>query len=396
MLVRLSAPLVFGALLGQVAFAAETSRLYRESSDALYNLDFSTALQGFEELTRQYPDNPDYWNALASTLWLKILFDQQKLNLDAYSSSNTFGSRDSRDTISKDEEKRLRDAIAMAINKANVALARDSKDVRALYALGASNGTLASFESTAKRSYYTAYTYAKAARDYHQRVLKLDPNFDDARMDVGIFDYVVSVVPSWFRLSVGLFMGMNGDGKEAGIQKIQTAAARGNQVTTDARMVLIVIYNREHRYDEALKLIDELHSKYPRNFMFEMSRASVYGKMKKWDQATLTYEKLLQEISAHRNGYERLRVARVNSELGRSQVEQHLEDKAVVTFEKVAGDNGATPNEKADAHLWMGKVYDAKKDRNRALEHYKAVLGLDCDPSLKREAEAFRRKPFGM
>src|SRR5262249_6754740 len=157
-----------------------------------YNLDFSTALHGFEELTRQSPDNPDYWNALASTLWLKILYDQQKLNLDAYAGSNTFGTRDSRDAISDGDEKRLRDAIATAINKANAALGRNSKDVHALYALGVSNGTLASFESTAKRSYSAAYFDAKAARNYHQQVLKLDPNFDDARMEVGIFDYVVS------------------------------------------------------------------------------------------------------------------------------------------------------------------------------------------------------------
>src|SRR5437867_9186519 len=65
MIVRL-ASLVLGALLVPSALAADAPQVYRESSDALYNLDFSTAQRGFEELTSQYPDNPDYWNALAS------------------------------------------------------------------------------------------------------------------------------------------------------------------------------------------------------------------------------------------------------------------------------------------------------------------------------------------
>jgi len=394
MLVRLSAPVVLGALLVHSAFAAEASQIYRESSDALYNLDFSTAQQGFEGLTRSYPDDPDYWNALASTLWLKILYDQQKLNIDSYS-GKTFGVRDSKDAVNSADEKRLRDVVATAMKKANAVLDKDPKDVRALYALGVANATLASFDSTAKRAYFTAYGEAKTARNLHQQVLKLDPNFDDARMTVGIFDYVVGVVPPWFRLSLGIFLGMSGDGKQAGIEKIQTAAARGKQVSTDARMVLIVIYNRERRYDEALRLIEELLSRYPRNFMFEMSKASVYGKMKNWGQAAQTYERILQTIDGRKNGYERLRLSKVYAELGRSQVELHQEDNAVVTFSKVAADKDATPNERADAHLWIGKVFDTKKDHTRAVEHYNAVLGLDCDAGLKKEAEALKRRPFG-
>ena len=396
MIVRkaLPATLLVGALLVQSALAADAPQIYRESSDALYNLDFSTAQHGFEDLTRQYPHNADYWNALASTMWLKILYDQQKLDIDSYS-GKSFGTRDSRDAVDPADEKKLRDTVATAMKNADAVLDKSPKDVRALYALGVANATLASFESTAKRAYFTAYGDAKTARNLHQQVLKLDPNFDDARMTVGIFDYVVDVIPPWFRHSLGLLLGMHGDGKQAGIEKIQTASARGKQVSIDARMVLIVIYNRERRYDDALQLLDELHSQYPRNFLFEMSRASIFGKMKQWDQAALTYERIVQQIDSRTNGYERLRAAKVYSEMGRSQVELHREDTAVGSFSKVVDDKDATPNEKGDAHLWMGKVFDMTKDRTSALQHYDAVLGLNCDSSLKKEAEAFKRRPFG-
>src|SRR5205085_11505596 len=96
--------------------------------------------------------------------------------------------------------KRLRETIATAIAKADAMLKRNPKDVRALYAKGISNATLASFEAAAKRSYFSAGSKAKTARDLHQQVLTLDPTFDDARMSVGAYNYVLGVVPTFSRL----------------------------------------------------------------------------------------------------------------------------------------------------------------------------------------------------
>src|SRR5215831_11090386 len=62
--------------------ATDPQTLYQQSTDALYNLDFNIAQQGYETLTREYPDNPDYWNALASSIWLRILYEQEKLSIE--------------------------------------------------------------------------------------------------------------------------------------------------------------------------------------------------------------------------------------------------------------------------------------------------------------------------
>src|SRR5215813_7142056 len=107
--------------------------IYDQSTDALYNLDFNTAQHGYETLTHDYPDNPDYWNALAASLWLHIMYDQQKLNVESFSGSS-LGTRDSRDTVNPADEKRLRDTIAIAVDKADAMLRKNPKDVRALYA----------------------------------------------------------------------------------------------------------------------------------------------------------------------------------------------------------------------------------------------------------------------
>ena len=54
------------------AAPADPKQIYDPSTDALYNLDFNIAQRGYETLTHDYPDNPDYWNALASSIWSKI------------------------------------------------------------------------------------------------------------------------------------------------------------------------------------------------------------------------------------------------------------------------------------------------------------------------------------
>ncbi len=360
----------------------------------MYNLDFNTAQRGYEALTREYPDNPDYWNAVASSIWLKITFDQQKLNLESFSGRSTFGTKESHEKLNPEDEKRLRDTINIAVTKADALLKKNPNDVHALYAKGISAATLASFESTVKRSYTSAISDAKAAKTLHQQVLKLDSNFDDARVSVGTYDYVVGVLPTFFRGLVALF-GIRGDGKESGIQQLEIAAAKGKNASTDAKMVLSVIYSREKRYDDALRIMSDLHAKYPRNFLFEMAKASTYGKMKRWDDAVQTYEQVLNKIQAKKDGYERVRVEKVYFSLATSNVERYQFETAVEYFSRVVGGRDATPDEKASAYLWMGKIFDTKKDRPRAVQQYDAVLNLDCGADLKDEALKYKRRPFG-
>ena len=382
------------ALLVEIAAAADPKHIYEESTDALYNLDFSTAQRGYETLTHDFPENPDYWNALASSIWLKITYDQQKLNLESFSGSSSFGTRESKDAVNPADEKRLRDTLTVAMSKAEAVLKENPNDVRALYALGISNATLASFEGTVKRSYLAAHSKAKVARNLHQQVLKLDPTFDDARMAIGTYDYVIGVIPGFIRFLLAPF-GIRGAGREAGIRQLETAAAKGKSAATDARMVLAVIYTREKRYDQALEIIDELHSKYSRNFLFELAKASIYGKMKRWDDAVRVYEQVLGKVETKQDGYDRLREVKVYYSLGTINVDRLQFDKAVEAFMRVASGKDAMPDEKCGAYLWMGKIFDSKKDRATALQQYDAILGLDCDPGLKAEAQKYKRRPYG-
>jgi len=382
--------LLFGC--GLWAAAADPKVIYDQSTDALYNLDFNTAQQGYETLTREYPDNPDYWNALASSLLLRIMYEQEKLSLESFSGSS-LGTTESRDAVNAKEEKRLRETVDIAIAKSDAILKKNPRDIRALYAKGISNATLASFEASVKRSYVAAGGKAKAARDLHRQVLKMDSSFDDARMSVGMFNYVVGVIPWSIRLLLSPF-GFRGEGKEIGMEQLETAAVKGKSVGTDARMMLIVVYNRERRYEQALKFATELHSRYPRNFIFELAQASIYGKMKRWDDALRTYQEVLAKVEAKKNGYERLAAYRVQHSLGTTNIERHQFESAIDNFDHVVKFKDSPPDAKASAHLWMGKIHDSAGRRAQALQQYDAILALNCNSEFKSQAQQFKKRPF--
>jgi tetratricopeptide (TPR) repeat protein len=374
------------------AVAADPKFVYDQSTDALYNLDFNTAQRGYETLTHEYPDNPDYWNALAASVWLRIMYDQQKLNIESFS-GGSLGTKDSRDAVNPADEKRLREIVASAIARADAMLKKDPRNIRALYAKGVSNGTLASFEATAKRSYFSAGTRAKAARDLHQQVLEIDPTFDDARMAVGAFNYVVGVIPGFVRFILAP-IGIRSEGKEVGIRQLETAASKGHSTSTDARMVLMVVYNREKRYDDALRIVDELHARYPRNFVFELAKASTYGKMKRWDDAVRTYEQILGKVEGKKDGYDRLAVHKVYYAIGTSNVDRLQFTAALDAFNHVVESKDASPNEKGNSHLWRGKILDSAGQRAEAMREYDAILVLNCDSDIKAQARQYQRRPF--
>src|SRR5215510_661417 len=231
---------VFLSFIPPVLLAEGSEQLYRRGVEALYNLDFETAEKDFRELTKIEPQNPSRWNQLASALWSKIVAKQEKLSLESFSGA-AIGTDDSSDLIDPREEKELRDTLNTAISKADAILAVNPKDVSALYAKGVSKAILAGFEGLAKRSLLAAYNNARSARDLHSRVLELDPHFKDAALSIGVYDYAVASIPGWVRILLGIF-GVHGD-KGSGISMIADAAKNGASTSTDAKMLLVVVYN---------------------------------------------------------------------------------------------------------------------------------------------------------
>ena len=372
----------------QSSTAGETEA---EAIDAVYSLDFDEAESKFVALAEQDPGNSRMWNLLASSIWLKIVFEQEKLNLDAYSSSN-FAGRDPEDLVSPEREARLRSVLARSISEAQAILDGDPDNLEALYALGIAYGSLASFEAMIKRAYLAANSAAGKAREHHMRLLELDPSYNDARLTIGAYDYTVGALPAMLRFIIGV-VGIRGD-KEAGIEQLEYAAELGDRGSTNAKVVLTVVYNREKQYDRSLALLEELHSRYPRNFMFELEKASVYQRMEEWAAAVSVYENVVAKVRTGTDGYDRLEAGPVLFRMAETHIHGMDNDSALEVFDEILSSPDSTETLQARSRLWMGKIHDSRGERMRALDQYGLVLTLEAPEEIHDEARRYTRRPF--
>jgi tetratricopeptide (TPR) repeat protein len=199
---------------------------------------------------------------LASVIWLKILFLRGAVTVDHYLGSFSR----SRVDLKKPPAELAADfnsEIAKAIELAEKQVAARPKDARAHYDLGAAVGLQASYIASVDGKLLAGFRAASRAYDEHEKALTLDPGMKDAGLIVGTYRYVVSTLSMPMRMMA--YVAGFGGGRERGVRLLQETAASGIENRTDALFALVLVYNREKRYDDAHKALQELRRLYPRN-----------------------------------------------------------------------------------------------------------------------------------
>jgi tetratricopeptide (TPR) repeat protein len=82
-----------------------------------------------------------------------------------------------------------------------------------------------------------------------------------------------------------------GGGRERGIRMLEETAAAGGDNRTDALFALILVYNREKRYDDALRVLQELRRLYPRNRLVLLEEGSTALRAGRFEQAQAALSK---------------------------------------------------------------------------------------------------------
>jgi tetratricopeptide (TPR) repeat protein len=178
---------------------------------------------------------------------------------------------------------RFYDHVTRATQRAEAAVTARPKDADARYELGAVVGLQASYTATVEGKLLGAFRIARRAFNEHERVLEIAPNRQDAKLIVGTYRYVVSTLSAPLRLMA--YVAGFGGGRERGIQMLQETAAAAGENRTDAMFALVLVYNRERRYDEALRILQELRKLHPRNRLVLLETGSTALRAGRPDQA---------------------------------------------------------------------------------------------------------------
>ena len=242
---------------------SETLRV--RASSELYNLDRERALATYREAVKLDPTDASAQRGLAGALWIDESFRRGTMIVDSYlggvTRSNVKLPPPPAALLSEFDE-----VTGQAIELARKKIAANPRDPDAYYELGAAVGLRASFAATIQGSVRAAFGSAREAYNAHERVMELDKRRRDAGLIVGTYRYLIAgmALPvRWMAYAAGF-----GGGREKGLTLVKEAADYSGENRVDARVALVLLYNREKRFNEALQQLERLRAEFPRNRLF--------------------------------------------------------------------------------------------------------------------------------
>lgn len=244
--------------------ATQLDKLRAEGYQALFNLDYETARRDFQKMIDVAPEDPAGPECLATSLWLQQLNESWKLKGTLYSDKTEANEKPNVDRRQTDEFHKW---TRLTRRLAETKLRQDPRDVEALYQLGAAEGLEAAYGAGVEHKYMAALRTGSSAVDHHRKVLELSPQFYDAELTIGLQDYVIGSLPLPAKMLAGT-VGVHGSRKR-GLKELEQVAQEGQRARDVARMLLIDLYRREKRWDDAITTARELSEQYPRNDLFK-------------------------------------------------------------------------------------------------------------------------------
>jgi hypothetical protein len=381
-------PAVVGAQAAPAAWLTDIERAKFEKlriagSEALFQLDYESARKSFKEMATAFPNYPAGPQFLADTLWAETLYQTRRLQSSLYGDDDTFYST-SDDKVDPKIVDEFRTLTRQARLLAEARLKQNPKDVEALYFMGAIQGLKASFEEAVERRHFAALKDGSDAVDKHREVLKLDPNYRDAEITIGLYDYTVGSLPLPVKIAAGMF-GFRGS-KKRGLATLERVAKEGNWIHDEAKTLLIVLYTREKRFGEAAAYARELAAKYPRNYLYRLEAADALVSQAALDrqanhstgvtatekEAFATFDALLND-KAVRDTSSRF-FDLIHFKYGEALMTAGEYERAAREFMASAQAPGAQQGLATMAHLYAARSLDLAGKRNDALTQYRAVL----------------------
>jgi tetratricopeptide (TPR) repeat protein len=370
------------------ALPPELIEIRNVGTEALYNLDYATAREKFTELRDRLPQHPAGDLNLAVLVWMEHLYKTRRLQTTLYTQVGFYaGGTKSKegDPIEAGVDKAFRDHIAQAKTKAQKIVDRAPNDPDALYFLGAVYGVLAGYEASVGRKFMSALRNGSRCRELHQRTVKHRPDAYDAYLSIGLYDYVVGSLPGFVRFLVGV-IGVSGN-KDQGVRELRMAAEKGLYNRDDAAVMLLAVYQREGKSQEALPLLEKLSAKYPRNYLVRLEMASTLNRLGRASDACAVFESLLQDKSANAEDL-------IRYQYGEAMVVNREYRRAAEQFAAVTRAAGADPDLVTWAFLRAGQALDLGGQRNEAIEQYRQVLARPNIYDSREQTSRGLKKPF--
>jgi tetratricopeptide (TPR) repeat protein len=383
----LAQPTANAAAKPAASATAEFDRIRQEGNDALYNMDYAAARDRYTQMTKLAPDHPAGYVYLANNLWLELLNQSRRLTTSTYTGGSFYEQDKDEDKVDPKRDREFSELIKQALATTQARLRSNPKDAEALYYQASAYGLRAGYDTTVKRSFVRAMGDANDSIAIQKKVLKADPDYVDAYMSIGLYEYVIDSLPFGWRL-LARVAGLKGS-KKKGIEHLELVTQKGKYAADDARVLLMGIYTKEGQPERALEIVSQLSAKYPRNYLFGIERATMLYRLNRAEEGSRVYADLLKETRIAGQATDL-----VNYQWGDALAARGDHAAAIEKYNAVA----RWPKSDADlislTHLRAGQSLDALGKREEALAEYQIVLKRNNVYNSHKQASQYVKKPY--
>ena len=362
----------------------------REAFDRFYIMDYPGSISRFKAIRSEHPKNPIATDYLLYASVFEELFRLDLLDTTFYAND---GFLTGKHTVVEDPQARdqIKGLAEQAVEESDQLLQINPNDINALFARGWAKSLEAAYVAMVERSFSAALKLALQARNDHVKVLQLNPNYVDAKLVVGNYEYVVGALSLPFKILMG-FAGIHGS-KATGMEMLRDAGARGVITSVEARICMMLFLRREAKYQEAEQIAEGLVTQYPRDFLFHLEVANLKKDSGQGLKAISSYRDVI-ELSKKPGYFPSTHLELVYFGLGDTLRGQKMYADAVDAFDKGATQPTISPELKRRCLLAAGQIYDLMRDRDKARQQYQAVIDLGKDTVQADQARKFMRSAY--
>jgi tetratricopeptide (TPR) repeat protein len=361
----------------------------RQGFEDFYNMDYDAAIALFQQERERYPDDPFVVNHLLAAVLAKELNREGQLDATLYMGNKFLQLK--APPVDPQVKTQIDQLSQRALSLANQELAKNPKDMDALFARAVARGLSTVYSAVVEKRWLGAMRQGLGAYHDDQHVLNLDPKYDDAKLVVGTFQYIIGSL-TWWEKSLVFVADMHGN-KAKGLALLRQAVDGGGEESIDASTILALFLARQGRYDEALALLGRDYANFPHNFIFGLAVADLLNASGKHEQAIEAYRKLVN--LGEQGFFPDARVERAAYSLGQVLRRQKDYPAAASAFDEAVRYPHANPGITGPAALEAGEVCDLMGEREKAVERYQQARSIaPAQSNTARAAARFLKIPY--
>ena len=362
----------------------------RAGYERFYNLDYDGALHLFDEVTKAHPQEPMAWNYVLVTTIFRELYHQDLLDTTYYAHDNFLSSKRTV-SVAPAVRETIEGLTDKVVGMCDQRIKQNPNDKNAFFARGYAKGMHAAFITLADHKFPSAGRQGAQARNDSEAVLKIDPQYADAKMAIGLEQFAVASLPRFLRMVVGIVVGSAS--KEQGLALLRESAAHGVVTGVESRTALSLFLRHDARYPEALVVQRGLAEQYPHDYLFRLEVANLMKDGGQGMVAVYEYQAVLAD--AQKKGYfvdPRLQMAYFG--LADTQRGQNLVKDAAANYSLAAQQTNCSDWLRKRAQLNAGEMFDLLHDRGQAVKMYQAALAGGGDQSQAEAARKYLKNPY--